>query len=69
MTEVGYAPNGKRRKYLALLRDEQVTAIVLEHRHRFDRFGAGYVEAALTDQGRRLLVVDPAEVGRTYSGT
>ena len=35
---------------------------MVEHRDRFARFGAEYVEAALSAQGRRLLVVDPAEV-------
>ena len=34
----------------------------MEHRDRFARFGAEYVEAALAAQGRRLLVVDPSEV-------
>ena len=62
VTEVGSALNGHRRKFLALLRDESVTAIVVEQRDRFARFGAGYVEAALEAQRRRLLVVDPAEV-------
>jgi predicted site-specific integrase-resolvase len=62
VTEVGSALNGKRRKFLALLRDESVTTIVVEHRDRFARFGAEYVEAALSAQGRRLLVVDPSEV-------
>ena len=62
VTEVGSALNGKRRKFLALLRDDSVTTIVVEHRDRFARFGGEYVEAALSAQGRRLLVVDPAEV-------
>lgn len=62
VTEVGSALNGKRRKFLALLGDLSVTTIVTEHRDRFARFGAEYVEAALSAQGRRLLVVDPAEV-------
>ena len=62
VTEVGSALNGKLRKFLALLRDEQVTVIVTEHRDRFARFGAEYVEAALAARGRRLLVVDPSEV-------
>jgi predicted site-specific integrase-resolvase len=62
VTEVGSALNGKRRKLLALLRDESVITIVVEHRGRFARFGAEYVEAALAAQGRRLLVADPAEV-------
>ncbi|SNQ46311.1 putative site-specific integrase-resolvase [Frankia canadensis] len=62
VTEVGSALDGHRRKFLALLRDPAVTAIVVEHRDRFARFGAEYVEAVLSAQGRRLLVVDPAEV-------
>lgn len=62
VTEVGSALNGRRKKFLALLRDPAVSIIVVEHRDRFARFGAEYVEAALAAQGRRLLVVDPAEV-------
>ncbi|GAA4263664.1 IS607 family transposase [Dactylosporangium darangshiense] len=62
VTEVGSALNGRRNKFLALLRDPGVSTIVVEHRDRFARFGAEYVEAALAAQGRRLLVVDPAEV-------
>lgn len=62
VTEVGSALNGHRRKFLALLRDPQVSTIIVEHRDRFARLGAEYVEAALAAQGRHLLVVDPAEV-------
>ncbi|MCK9898037.1 IS607 family transposase [Frankia sp. AgB32] len=62
VTEVGSALNGHRRKFLALLRDPAVSTIVVEHRDRFARFGAEYVEAALAANGRELLVVDPAEV-------
>lgn len=62
VTEVGSAVNGHRRKFLALLGDQTVSTIVVEHRDRFARFGAEYVEAALAGSGRRLLVVDPAEV-------
>jgi len=62
VTEVGSALNGKRRKFLALLRDESVATIVVEHRDRFARCGAEYVEAALSAPGRRLLGVDPAEM-------
>ncbi|NMO56891.1 IS607 family transposase [Actinoplanes sp. TBRC 11911] len=61
VTEVGSALNGDRKKLLALLGDPAVSTIVVEHRDRFARFGAEYVEAALTAQGRRLLVVDAAE--------
>jgi predicted site-specific integrase-resolvase len=62
VTEVGSALNGKRKKFLALLRDPAVETIVVEHRDRFARFGAEYVEAALLAQGRSLRVVDPSEV-------
>jgi putative resolvase len=62
VTEVGSALNGRRKRFLGLLRDPNVATIVVEHRDRFARFGAEYVEAALAAQGRRLLVVDPAEV-------
>jgi predicted site-specific integrase-resolvase len=62
VTEVGSALNGHRRRFLALLRDKQVETIVTEHRDRFARFGAESTEAALSAQGRRLLVVDPSEV-------
>jgi len=62
VSEVGSALNGKRRRFLALLRDAGVTTILVEHRDRFARFGAEYVEAALEATGRRLVVVDPSEV-------
>ena len=62
VTEVGSALNGHRKKFLAVLRDPSVSTIVVEHRDQFARFGAEYVEAALAAQGRRVLVVDPAEV-------
>jgi predicted site-specific integrase-resolvase len=62
VSEVGSALNGHRRKFLSLLRDKEVDTILVEHRDRFCRFGAEYVEAALEAQGRRLVVVDPSEV-------
>ncbi|MCK4175974.1 IS607 family transposase [Aciditerrimonas ferrireducens] len=61
VTEVGSALNGHRRKFLGLLRDPEVTTILVEHRDRFCRFGAEEVEAALAAQGRTLVVVDPSE--------
>ncbi|WP_308167961.1 IS607 family transposase [Catellatospora tritici] len=68
VTEVGSALSGHRKKFLALLGDPAVSTIVVEHRDRFARFGAEYVEAALTAQGRRLLVVDPAELEHHRDG-
>ena len=62
VTEVGSGLNGQRRKFLALLSDPSVTTIVIEHRDRFARFGSEYVAASLQANGRRLVVVDDAEV-------
>lgn len=62
VTEVGSDLNAKRRKILALLADPSVTTIVVEHRERFARFGSEYVAASWQANGRRLVVVDNAEV-------
>jgi predicted site-specific integrase-resolvase len=62
VTEVGSALNGKRRKFLGLLRDPQATTIIVEHRGRFARFGAEYVAGALDAGHRRMVVVDDGEV-------
>ncbi len=62
VTEVGSALNGHRRKFLSLLSDPKVAVILVEHRDRFCRFGAEYVEAALSAQARKLVVIDSGEV-------
>jgi len=62
VSEVGSGLNGHRPKLMKLLSDPSISAIVVEHKDRLMRFGAEYVEAALKAQGRRLIVVDPAEV-------
>jgi predicted site-specific integrase-resolvase len=62
VTEVGSGLNGKRRRFLSLLNDQSVTTIVVEHRDRFARFGSEYVAASLQASGRRLIVIDVAEV-------
>lgn len=62
VTEVGSAVNGKRRKLARVLSDPTVTAVVVEYRDRLARFGVGHLEAALSAQGRRIVVVEPGEV-------
>jgi predicted site-specific integrase-resolvase len=62
VTEVGSGLNGRRPKLMKLLVDPDIGVIVVEHRDRLMRFGAEYVEAALAAQGRKLVVIDPAEV-------
>jgi predicted site-specific integrase-resolvase len=61
MSEVGSGLNGRRRKLLRLLSDATISAIVVEHRDRFARFGSEYLEAALAASQRRLIVIDSTE--------
>jgi predicted site-specific integrase-resolvase len=60
--EVGSGMNGHRKGLLRLLRDTQSNVILVEHRDRLMRFGFEYVEAALSAQGRAILVIEPDEV-------
>jgi len=62
VAEVGSGLNGHRTKLLSLLRDPGVGTIVVEHRDRLARFGVEYLEAAMAAQGRRVVVVEKAEV-------
>ncbi len=61
VTEVGSGLNGRRPKLARLLADPRATTIVVEHRDRLARFGVEQLAAALSAQGRRLVVVDPGE--------
>jgi putative resolvase len=59
--EVGSGVNGRRAKLARLLRDPEVTTIVVEHRDRVARFGVEHLTAALAATGRRIVVVDASE--------
>ncbi len=61
VTEFGSGVNGKRRTLLRMLANPDMTTMIVEHRDRLARFGVDAIKAALDAQGRRLLVVDPAE--------
>ena len=62
VTEVGSGMDGKRRRLARLLADPAAVTIVVEHRDRLARFGVEHLEAALSAQGRRVVVVDQGEV-------
>ncbi len=53
--------NDSRPKFLALLEDQRVRTIVVEHKDRATRFGFRYVETLLQGQGRAIEVVNLAE--------
>ena len=58
VSEVDSGLNGPRPTLLKLLAHPEIQTIVVEHRDRFMRFGAEYVEAALAAQGRKLMVLE-----------
>jgi putative resolvase len=59
--EVGSGINDARPKFLALLEDQSLGLIVIEHKDRATRFGFRYLETLLSTQGRRIEVVNAAE--------
>src|SRR5919197_6250846 len=61
VTEVGSGVGSRRPKLRRLLADPTATVILVEHRDRLARFGVEHLEAALSAQGRRLVVVDPGD--------
>lgn len=62
--EIGSGVNDHRAKFLALLEDQRITRIVVEHKDRAMRFDFRYVEVLLRGQGRTLEVVNLAEHDR-----
>lgn len=61
VTEVGSGLNGKRPKIRRVLSDPSASVVVVEHRDRLARFGVGHLVAALSAQGRRIVVTDEGE--------
>jgi putative resolvase len=68
VTEVGSGVNGRRPKLRRVLADPRAAMIVVEHRDRLARFGVEHLEAALSAQGRRLVMVDPGETSDDLVG-
>jgi len=61
--EIGSGVNDSRPKFLALLEDQSIGLIVVEHKDRGTRFGFRYIETLLKGQGRTIEVVNHAENG------
>jgi putative resolvase len=58
--EIASGVNDSRPKLLALLEDQAITLIVVEHQDRLTRFGFRYLDTLLKGQGRALEVVHEA---------
>jgi putative resolvase len=63
VTEVGSGINDARPKLLALLADQGIGVIVVEHKDRLTRFGYRYLDTLLKNQGRAIEVVNQVENG------
>lgn len=61
--EVGSGVNDARPRLLALLDDQSIGLIVVEHKDRLTRFGFRYLDTLLKAQGRAIEVVNQAENG------
>jgi putative resolvase len=59
--EVGSGVNGRRPKLRRILSDPSASVVIVEHRDRLARLGVEHLEAALSAQGRRILVADQGE--------
>jgi predicted site-specific integrase-resolvase len=62
VTEVGSGLNGNRKKLLALLSDQTIEIILVEHKDRLTRFGFEYIDTLLKSQSRRVIVADSNEL-------
>jgi len=62
VSEVGSGLNARRPKLAKLLGDPTVTTIVVEHRDRLARFGIEHLTCALQATGRRIVILDGAEL-------
>src|SRR5260221_1813109 len=61
--EVGSGVNDGRPQLLALLEEQGISLIVVEHKDRLTRFGFRYLDTLLKVQGRAIEVVNQAENG------
>ncbi|AKS35877.1 IS607 family transposase [Mycolicibacterium goodii] len=59
--EVGSGVNGRRPKLRRILSDPSASVVIVEHRDRLARLGVEHLEAALSAQGRRILVAGQGE--------
>lgn len=61
-SEIASGVDGGRAKAQRLLADPKVTTVVVEHSDRLGLMNVELIEAALSAQGRRLVVLDDGEV-------
>lgn len=60
VTEIGSGLNDTRPKLEAILLDNSIDLIVVEHKDRLCRFGLNYIQKLLIKQSRDIEIVNPA---------
>lgn len=59
--EIASGINDKRPKLIKILRDDNFTKIVVEHKDRLTRFGFNYIDVLLSLKGKSIEVVNNVE--------
>ena len=59
--EVGSGINDQRHKFLAVLANQEISRIVVEHEDRASWFGVAYIQTWLPMQERELVVLNTAD--------
>jgi predicted site-specific integrase-resolvase len=59
--EIGSGVNDNRKKLDALLKKDDWTILLIEHKDRLTRFGFNYLKTLLEKQGKKIEVVNVAE--------
>ena len=59
--EVGSGINDQRPKFLAVLANQEISRIVVEHEDRASWFGVAYIQTWLPMQERELVVLNTAD--------
>jgi putative resolvase len=62
VAEVGSGLNGRRKKLLGLLKNNNIDVIIVEHKDRLSRFGVEYIECLLEASGRKLQIINQSEI-------
>jgi len=59
--EVGSGLNDNRKKLIKLLKDTELTHIIVEHKDRLSRFGFNYLQEWMNSKGVKIIVINEVE--------
>jgi predicted site-specific integrase-resolvase len=59
--EVGSGLNDNRKKLLSVLKDDEYTVLLVEHKDRLTRFGTNYIMTLFEQLGKRVEIINGVE--------